>query len=89
MSLFQADEMVNNLRTAFKELVDESVWMDKETQVSLAAIRAGAQVAQPQFLVKLPSRSQSPLSYLLLGVTALYWHAAGSKSGAILHHAIV
>ena len=32
--LFQADEMVNNLRTAFKELVDESVWMDKETQVS-------------------------------------------------------
>ena len=70
--LFQADEMVNNLRTAFKELVDESVWMDKETQVSLAAIRAGAQVAQPQFLVKLPSRSQSPLSYLQLGVTALY-----------------
>ena len=26
--------MVNNLRIAFKELVDESIWMDKETQVS-------------------------------------------------------
>jgi hypothetical protein len=26
--------MVNNLRSAFKELVDESVWMDLETQVN-------------------------------------------------------
>jgi hypothetical protein len=26
--------MVTNLRSAFKELVDESLWMDEETQVT-------------------------------------------------------